>query len=1405
MYARAGDSGFDADSSIMSDRSFTVARPLSGNAFLAKTASQPSSTHSSPSKGHRRTDSTTNIPTLSPTKAAPSALSPSKVHASPGKSSLSSISRFAEANTFDHEAAVWSDEEGARTPRGTLRHPKSVSFDVGPPQINEYEQITPDPSSVASGSREGSYEDDDEDDDIDLSFERGYSEEHEDSFDHSLEDTEKTPVVLPEDWRFMSPEAANTDLADTFDDPFDTMQDSMHAPESRRGSLGRERTMSRSLSIASDGEPRPLPPLPMSNSPSEGINAHSASGSRSHTPNAPRPASISKDDVLGMQNTSLPLEERLRRLSVQNESRVTTEVREVDADSTDEATMTLDTAGGAQPELLEKWDEPGHSLKRMKSQDFRQSDIEKYANLDPDVPIPSREASSNYEDEEGSIAKSEFDATKDVVDMYALPEAGFNSQHSSPFDDDLGRESSVIHHDIPIYEDEDDDHCTAHNSQVEMPDTISDGLEHPAVNDENQAPANELHIPKQAEHEQGGRNISLPEFSEFSAQDSFGYGLESYMTPSPPATVSIAAADQSIADTHDPQKAAVDEEPLTQVAPAPSFEPEVREEMGTPESIIRRSSVEEPSSSQEQDASVVPATMATVKASNSKLKTRASTTTAELEALRNEEIHMSSEAPPAIPAGFTDLVDSSVDNNEGINGMEALSADQSRPNRRQSMRMTLDMPLGTGSDDLGFGMDKEFDRLLEAQKVDISPLPAIPRLSPNQQDTRSAEFMAGQGFSHQDTEADLHARRKRGYLMRQNTKVVVATNRSFSNEKPYATDAPATAAAPAKTSAAHKRETKSAGNSPRKPSVPTVMTEPWNGKMRRHSTRKSIISGEKPLSGARKSIGGQDSNMLDALTEDQQSILEPEAGAERGRFFVKVIGVKNLDLPLPRSKTTRSRERDLDTNIFLDERTYFQLTLDNGLHCVTTAWLELGRTAQIGQEFELTVFDDLDFSLTLQTKLERPTSQASDVSAASSLESPRKKEKQSTFSRLLTTPKKRREAERKQQEEQAELARQRQREIEAQRANVRPTAWDLLHNLVGPDGSFAQSIVSLDDYEEKAFGRPLTTDVPCYNNWAVADSFNSTKSKHGGIQRKPPYKIGNLTLQLLYIPKPKGVGDEEMPQSMSACVKQLKEAEANVTRQFEGPLSQQGGDCPYWRRRFFKLNGSILTAYHEATRQRRANIRLAKATKLIDDRSALTKDEASAKGGKGRRRSAFASDTEGYMFVEEGFRICFANGDTIDFYADTREQKEEWMDHLSNVIGKDFSADKPTWMAAVLACEKSKAVTSATQPSQSPKRPAPQPAPSQQNPLRSNPASPTKQASPAKKASPTKKPSPMEARRTAVYGNAPPPPIDKSPRHSLQASPQKSKTTGKPTEEPAPRQSGSANSSRRKAVRSMIF
>lgn len=116
-----------------------------------------------------------------------------------------------------------------------------------------------------------------------------------------------------------------------------------------------------------------------------------------------------------------------------------------------------------------------------------------------------------------------------------------------------------------------------------------------------------------------------------------------------------------------------------------------------------------------------------------------------------------------------------------------------------------------------------------------------------------------------------------------------------------------------------------------------------------------------------------------------------------------------------------------------------------------------------------------------------------------------------------------------------------------------------------------------------------------------------------------------------------------------------------------------------------------MTAYHETTRQPRATINLTKAAKLIDDRSSLTQRETTTRNG-GRRKSAFAEEEEGYMFVEEGFRIRFANGEVIDFYADSAADKDGWMKVLSDSVGKGASSGgsqaKP-WTELVLRRERS--------------------------------------------------------------------------------------------------------------------
>ena len=84
------------------------------------------------------------------------------------------------------------------------------------------------------------------------------------------------------------------------------------------------------------------------------------------------------------------------------------------------------------------------------------------------------------------------------------------------------------------------------------------------------------------------------------------------------------------------------------------------------------------------------------------------------------------------------------------------------------------------------------------------------------------------------------------------------------------------------------------------------------------------------------------------------------------------------------------------------------------------------------------------------------------------------------------------------------------------------------------------------------------------------------------------------------------------------------------------------------------------------------------------------RNDASPKKG-GRRKSAFAEEEEGYMFVEEGFRIRFANGETIDFYADSAAEKDGWMKVLAEVVGKDTNKPK-TWTDLVMAKQRAAAL-----------------------------------------------------------------------------------------------------------------
>ncbi|KAL6717005.1 Bud site selection protein bud4 [Lecanora helva] len=1394
MFAREHKHEYDPTSSPMVERPLASGRPLgaqiNGNAHGGRGLEGLRKENESPTKAAH-----SDIPLRSQAKfdsASEASGFLAKGQQSPTKSSLSSKSRYNPAHqAFDPENGIWSDEEDTiaerQLPPGKSlhRHAKSVTFDAAPPQVNEYEMTTPDPSSVASGSRDGSY--DSVDDEEDESFDRGSSMEHDDSFDASLEDTEKTPVVLPEDWRFMSPDVANEDLAARVEDPFDGDRRMSPDPTARAPSIVDARpSPSRTDSVNSNGERRPLPPLPAlgmpmiprarSDSNSSLSNTVERISSAQHvTQSPPRPASITKAEIQGMGGCSMPIEDRLRLMMLQDEDKPQTaaegqqEQRErrlrraspvrspEPATNSQQIQFREDEAENDDLADLEDYKFPPRIsresiLRKVKSRNLNDTedenlsmasslhpDIDRISTLDPDVPIQSLETETVNQE---VVIKQEPADDDSEVDVYAIPDLYSQHLEAESYMNAIEKLEAFQASSAAANERDEDEES---RYSVDSKEDVRDVPPTDSAPEEEGPPtprATTLDAAAEDLARKGSKRMSLPQFAALLGESEFGLGMEPFLTPSPPLSQEPEKRDLPCKSSWSPlQEMSQNSDPSAQpFRPSPSMDNEERpmtpesqlepprfpgqrhgseEEPKTPDSVIRHPVAESPL----PDSPSVPEPVATIKAPGGKLKTRPSVTPADVEAMAEvrRQVSNGSEVPavPKIPNHHLNK-DSVVDDteipregagtsNEGNPTEQSEEKKVSGKTQRKSSLLPLEVPVAEG-DGLGFGIESEFDRLIEAQKVAFNF--SSPEMAAHATPPGHAEYMPGQGFKNfGEGYANKSYRTQKGYLMRQNTKVIIASSASHESA-----DSAGPAVDVKENQEAIPRGTRSAGNSPRKPSASQPWTaEPWNGKIRRKSLRKSGgVPSKPPPSGVVPPLPGQQSNVasaLDSVTEDQITEATEEIGedGERGRLFVKVVRVKDLDLPLPKS-----------------ERSFFALTLDNGLHCVTTAWLELGRTAPIGQEFELVVLNDLEFQLTLQTKLEEPKPKPAPESPTKAAKQP----KQSTFSRVFASPRKRKEHEIKQREEAERAERQQQQAAQARRA-TQPTAWELLHNLVAKDGSFARSYVCLKDHETSAYGKPYTVDVPCFNEWATEESNSSSvKSKrsalNGGVQRKAPYRIGKLELQLFFVPKPNGAKDEDMPKSMNACIRELKEAETASPKKWEGHLSQQGGDCPYWRRRFFSLDGSKFTAYHEATRQPRATINLAKASKLIDDKTSLMRDDASPKKG-GRRKSAFAEEEEGYMFVEEGFRIRFANGETIDFYADSAAEKDGWMKVLAEVVGKDTNKPK-TWTDLVMAKQRAAAsrAAQAKQGQIKAQPPKPAPTPRAAPPPRSAPPTPSK-------------------------------------------------------------------------------
>lgn len=956
MFAREHKNEYDPSSSPTIERPLASGRPLNvqvhGNAFGGKGL-----------EGLRCQDQMDNKVTSSPLRI-PGKLnfkpepnrSPGRGQTSPSKSSLSTKSRFTQVQGLDLEAGVWSDSEDSSVERqlpagkSLHRHAKSVTFAAAPPQVNEYEMTTPDPSSVASGSRDGSY--DSVEDDDDEGFDRSTSFDREDSFDASLEDTDKTPVVLPEDWRFMSPAVANDDLSAHVDDPFDREQSSPAPQENPPSALDDRSSPTRTNSVNSNGERRPLPPLPAlglltfprARSDSHGsLNAAAerAGSAQRNVATPPSPASITKAEIQGMGGCSMPIEDRLRLMMIQDEEKPKTAADEQregwlrhgphsrsperDSQSKDDGVKIYeDEAESDDVADLGEYKMPprisrASILRKVKSKcqvlEEEERGIDPPAstlgngrdlinNLDPDTPLPSLEiGDANSYTEEDIFIKQEDDESE--VDVYAIPD--LYSQHLEAeglvASSDMSERASGLPIDHGEYDDESHYSTNSRSEERCLPPS-------PDAKDEDDGPLTpRVTTPtsnEQKEEPKRSHHMSLPQFAAMLGEQDFGFGLDSYLTPSPPVALDEPVKQALLVETKvtgEPSQRPVT--PVEQLQPPryPANGSESDDEPRTPDSVIRHPMADSPKA----DSPSVPEPVATIKASGGKLKTRPSITPSDVQAMAEARRQVSYEVPavPLIPERHQNCpsiiaeADTSVLAPQEATTESDTTENFSGQSKRKSSLIPLDIRIGS-NEGAGFGLDKEFDRVIEAQKV-ASTFPTL--LLPQRPNTRGyAEYIGGQGFKpFPENHANKPFRTQKGYLMRQNTKVVIASSGSNEIDPDTADD----------TQDNSMRGTRSAGNSPRKLSQQTWTAEPWNSKVRRKSIRQSGGSPQKKLlGGSAPPLPGQASNVasgLNSVAEYQDPLNEDdfEDGAERGCLFVKVMRVKDLDLPLPKGKSLK--------------------------------------------------------------------------------------------------------------------------------------------------------------------------------------------------------------------------------------------------------------------------------------------------------------------------------------------------------------------------------------------------------------------------------------------------------------------------------------------------------------------
>lgn len=409
---------------------------------------------------------------------------------------------------------------------------------------------------------------------------------------------------------------------------------------------------------------------------------------------------------------------------------------------------------------------------------------------------------------------------------------------------------------------------------------------------------------------------------------------------------------------------------------------------------------------------------------------------------------------------------------------------------------------------------------------------------------------------------------------------------------------------------------------------------------------------------------------------------DPVVESDRGRLFLQVNKISNLrGLPVDSSREPK-----------------FVLTLDNGQEAVNTTPHSVPvpgtnnnqMSAKIDQEFELIVGKDLQLTITLSVSMKpahkpshleapitrppkshtlptMPTSTSSaSLHSVSSTNTVSKrgvrgilgfgnKRRQAKMQQEADSEMQRSLQQRQQQQQQQqqlekeesdrEQALRLEREKELENFYKRSEIWK---GITGHNGEYCRGYILESHYENDVYGTPKSFVLSLYDEW--------NRKSNGGV----PKNVCDLQVTMMFVPKL--FAHEKLPVSMRHCLEELRRASTTERVSAEGFLTQQGGDVGLaWRRRWYTLNGSEMVGYQESTGKRRAVIHLENVVEV---------------GEK-------LSEDLWCIYEDRAFQITFDDGESVAFYADTVDERNQWLRKLS-LSAQSCTSQRKSWTDLVL-------------------------------------------------------------------------------------------------------------------------